>query len=496
MAVERIPATKKLKKNSLNGNGQKLRVAAYCRVSTDSDEQGTSYEAQCQYYTDYIHRNEEWELVGIYADEGISGTQAKSRPEFQHMIADCKAGKIDYIITKSISRWARNTLDSIRYIRELKQLGIPVVFEKENINTMDSKGEVLITIMSSIAQQESQSISQNVRMGIQYQMQQGKSWVNTTRFMGFTSGMSPDQLLIVPEEAKIVRRIFREYLDGYSPAMIAKHLEKDGIRTKTGGSKWHPSTIMRMLQNEKYAGDTLLQKYYTEDFLTHKIVKNTGQLPQYYVRNHHEPIVPREIFRQVQEEMKRRAALKNEPVKLRYGSENALQGRLICGCCGNTLKEYERVDGTSPEWRCRTRRYIKKTGIERTYSCNCRHVPDGEVKEAILEAFRKLPEYRAEIREKTSQRNDNRMLLELLDVIAEKGSMNRLITNDNGEACYSAGEFFKMTRYRLPEGIVDEDGSIREFEDEVIIRYMDHVGIYDDEYRVCFKAGISINIRI
>lgn len=406
MAVKVIQATKKIQKTTVGEENHKLRVAAYCRVSTDSEEQETSYEAQCRHYTDYIRKNPDWEMAGIYADEGISGTQAGKRPEFLHMIEDCEKGEIDFIITKSISRWARNTLDSLNYIRKLKDLGIPVLFEKENINTMDARGELLITIMSSIAQQESQSISQNVRMGIQYHMQQGRGWVNTTTFLGFGPGEKPGDLVIIPEEADLVRRIFREFLEGYSPAMIGRHLERDAIPTKAGSLRWHASTITNILENEKYAGDMLLQKYYTKDFLTHRMVKNRGELPQYFVEDHHPPIVPKEIYKQAQGELARRGALKKEAVKLRFGSEEALTGRIICGRCGNTLKRYQKPENPEylwqilpsmdpVEWRCRTRAYTKKTRGRNTPSpCGCRFVPEEEVKKAILYALNRLPEYR------------------------------------------------------------------------------------------------------
>ena len=200
---------------------QKLRVAAYCRVSTDSDEQATSYEVQIEHYTSYIQANPEWKLAGVYADDGITGTNTKMREQFNKMIADCMDGKIDMIITKSISRFARNTLDCLKYIRKLKEQDIPVFFEKENINSMDAKGEVMLTIMASLAQQESQSLSQNVKLGIQYRYQQGEVQVNHNRFLGYTKDENK-RLVIVPEEAEIIKRIYREYLEGFSLNKIAK----------------------------------------------------------------------------------------------------------------------------------------------------------------------------------------------------------------------------------------------------------------------------------
>ena len=289
----------------------RTRVAAYCRVSTDHEDQETSFEAQQTHFTNLISGNPGWELVGIYADEE-SGTRAQTRENFMRMIADCEAGKIDMVLSKSISRWARNTLDSLKYIRKLKALGIPIFFTKENINTMDAGGEVLVTILASIAQQESASISQNVQIGVRYHYQEGKVCSGVHRLLGYNR--TPDgSLVIVPEEAEIVQRIFRDYLDGYSPKHIARMLAEEGVdgnKITSGGTvferNWNDQGITYILKNEKYSGDLLLQKYYTVDFLTKKVASNNGQLPQYFVENSHEPVIPREIFQQVQAEMARR----------------------------------------------------------------------------------------------------------------------------------------------------------------------------------------------
>lgn len=297
----------------------KLRVAAYCRVSTETEEQATSYETQIDHYTAYINGHPDWTLAGVFADDGISGTNTKKRDEFNRMIDECMAGNIDMIVTKSISRFARNTLDCLKHIRQLKEKNIPVYFEKENINTMDSKGEVLLTIMASLAQQESQSLSQNVKLGLQYRYQQGQIQVNCTRFLGYTKDENK-HLVVVPEEAKIVRRIYREYLEGASMLKIARGLEADGILNGAGNAHWHTSNISQILRNEKYIGDALLQKTYTTDFLTKTRVKNQGIVPQYYVENSHEAIIPREIFMQVQEELvRRRLVHKKKPEREKPG---------------------------------------------------------------------------------------------------------------------------------------------------------------------------------
>ena len=289
----------------------RIRVAAYCRVSTDHEDQETSFEAQQTHFNTLISNNPSWEMVGIYADEE-SGTRALKRENFMRMIADCEAGAIDMVLTKSISRFARNTLDCLQYIRKLKSMNIPIFFTKENINTMDAGGEVLITIMASIAQQESASISQNVQIGVRYHYQEGKVCSGVHRLLGYNR--TPDgSLEIVPEEAAIVQRIFRDYLDGYSTKHIAERLKAEGVngdKTTVGGTvfkrNWNYQGIEYLLQNEKFSGDLLLQKYYTVDFLTKKVAPNYGQLPQYFVENSHAPVIPKEIFQQVQAEMTRR----------------------------------------------------------------------------------------------------------------------------------------------------------------------------------------------
>ena len=242
--------------------GEKLRVCAYCRVSSDSEEQESSYAAQIEHYTHYIHANPDWAFAGIFADEGLSGTSVHRREEFHRMIAACEAGKVDMVITKSISRFARNTLDCLNYIRKLKALRIPILFEKESINTMEAMGEVLITILASIAQQESKSISDNVRMGIEFGFQEGRGILNYSNFLGFTGTGTPGELAIVPGEAELIRRIFRAYLEGFSPYRIAARLEAEGAVTARGGTRWYNSTIVSILENEKYCGELLMQKYY------------------------------------------------------------------------------------------------------------------------------------------------------------------------------------------------------------------------------------------
>ena len=284
---------------------KKKKVAAYARVSTEQDAQQNSYEAQIEYYTDYIQKKTEWEFVKVYADEGISGTSYRNRDGFNEMVADAKTGKIDLILTKSISRFARNTVDSLVITRELKKYGVEIFFEKENISSMDTQAELIFTIMSSIAQEESRSISENVRWGMLRRMEAGQLIVPWKSFLGFECG--PDGLpQIVEEEAAIVRGIYRDYLNGMGIRQIARKLTAKGIKSPRASNKWSPETIRNILSNEKYKGDAILQKTYTVDFLSKEVRVNHGERKQWYISDSHDAIVSPEAFRQVQAELKQR----------------------------------------------------------------------------------------------------------------------------------------------------------------------------------------------
>lgn len=345
-----------------------LRVAAYCRVSTDDEEQKTSYEAQISYYTEKINSNPEWQMAGIFADEGISGTQAQKRPEFLKMIRLCRQRKIDVILTKSLSRFARNTVDSLGYIRELRALGIAVISEKENINTLTAESEMLITIMSCFAQAESESISKNVSWGVRQSFKNGNVPMQYARLLGYRKGHDGNAE-IIPEEAEVVKEIYRYYLDGMSMNLIADRLNEKGLTTKGSSSPYRKTVVQRILTNEKYTGDALLQKTYVTDCITKKTRKNNGELPMYLVKNHHEPIISRTDFNRVQEEMARRSAKRTIADKLtktgqgKYSAKYALSELLICGECG---EHYRRVTWTAKgfkeiKWRCVSRiQYGKK----------------------------------------------------------------------------------------------------------------------------------------
>ena len=320
------------------------KVAAYARVSTESDAQLNSFEAQKDYYTKLIEENPEWELADIYADCGLSGIIKEKRPEFNRMIQDCKAGKIQMIITKSVSRFARNTVDSLNTIRELKALGIGIMFEKENIFTLDSKGEFLITLMSSLSQEESRSLSENVTWGKQRKAAVGGYSVVYSRFLGYDKG-EDGRFKINPEQAVVVRHIFRLSLIGYGANRIGQILTENGIISVTGNHHWNPGTIIGMIHNESYKGDKLLQKTYTADFLTKKTKKNKGERPQYYVTGGHAPIIEPALYDYILEQFYART--RDDC----HSGKTPLSIKMYCGECGDRYGHYKwhSIDGV---WQC------------------------------------------------------------------------------------------------------------------------------------------------
>lgn len=365
----------------------KRRVAAYARVSTDSEEQLTSYEAQVDYYTRYIQSKPEWEFAGIYTDEGISATNTKRRDGFNKMVEDALAGKIDLIVTKSVSRFARNTVDSLVTVRQLKEKGVEVYFEKENIYTLDSKGELLITIMSSLAQEESRSISENVTWGQRKRFADGKVSLPYKQFLGYEKGEDGFPK-IVPEEAEIIRLIYSLFMEGKTPTTIAKALTQAGIPTPAGKSKWLSGVIQSILTNEKYKGSAKLQKRFTVDFLQKKMKVNEGEVPQYYVENSHEAIIAPDEWEAVQAEMQRRKALGTK-----YSGNSVLATRLVCADCGSffgskvwhSTSKYRRVI-----WQCNH----KFTGGEK---CKTPHLDESDIKARFVTAFNSLWTERSEL---------------------------------------------------------------------------------------------------
>mgnify|MGYP003588478430 FL=1 len=381
------PALKVLPNEALKLPVAKKKVAAYARVSTEQEEQANSYEAQIDYYTKYIKAKAEWDFVGIYTDEGRSATSTKKRDGFNRMIADALAGKIDLILTKSVSRFARNTVDTLTTVRKLKEKNIEVFFEKESIYTMDSKGELLITIMSSLAQEESRSISENVTWGQRKSFQDGKIMLPYKHFLGYKKG-SNGRPEIVPEEAETVKLIYRLFLDGKAPISISKHLMAKGIPSPAGKKMWRSTTVESILKNEKYKGDAILQKSFTTDFLTKKKKVNEGEVPQYYVENSHPAIIPSQIFDLVQAQvtLKKRTRC--------YSQDRLMSGKLICGTCGSyygskvwhSTDKYRRII-----WQC-NKRFSKKERCPSDF-----HLEEEVVEKAFVEVFNSLITFKDEI---------------------------------------------------------------------------------------------------
>lgn len=379
-SVTVIPATMNPGTHQPKVLERRRKVAGYARVSTDSEEQLTSYEAQVDYYTKYIQSKPEWEFVKVYTDEGISATNTKHRDGFNQMVEDALTGRIELIVTKSVSRFARNTVDSLSTVRKLKEAGVEIYFEKENIWTMDSKGELLITIMSSLAQEESRSISENVTWGQRKRFADGKVSLPYKHFLGYRKGADglPE---IVEEEARVVRRIYRLFMSGKTVCHIAKTLTEEGIPTPTGKAKWSSSTIESILTNEKYKGDALLQKSFTTDFLTKKMKVNEGEVPQYYVENSHPAIIAPEEFDAVQAEFQRRKSLGR-----RYSGQSVLSARIVCSECGDyygskvwhSNSKYRRII-----WRCNSK-------FDHDHPCMSPTLDEADVKARFLVAYNSL----------------------------------------------------------------------------------------------------------
>lgn len=399
---------------------QKKRVAAYARVSTEQDAQQNSYEAQIEYYTNYIQGKPDWEFVGIYADEGISGTSYKNRSGFNRMIDDAKAGKIDLILTKSISRFSRNTVDSLTVTRELKAKGVEVYFEKENISSMDKTAELVFTMLSSIAQEESRSISENVRWGKQRSMEAGKVSLAWSSFLGYEKG--EDGLpKIVEEEAEIVRRIYRRYLEGASLNKIAEELTDEGIETPMGKSKWSCDGIRRILTNEKYKGDARLQKTYTDDFLTKKIKVNNGERKQWYIHDSHDAIVSAETFELAQKELARRSGHGGRSY------DSPFTGKIICGDCG-AFYGHRVWHSNEP---CRVNIWLCNDKYDGEKKCRPPRIKDAEIERAFIIVENRLLKKRPDFiddyeKDMLPLIGNTRVLDERLGVIT--GQLNDLIT--------------------------------------------------------------------
>lgn len=392
-----IPANPELAKQK--AVKRQLRVAAYCRVSTDDEEQLTSYEAQQVYYTDKIMSNPEWTMVDVFADRGITGTSARKRPEFLRMIRLCRQKKVDIVLTKSISRFARNTVDCLKYIRALRELGIAIIFEKENINTLEADSEILITMLGAFAQAESESMSANIVWGKRQAMRDGKVTLQYRRLYGYRKGADGNPE-IIPEQAEVVRRIYDQYLAGASLRQIKTSLEADNIPQPEYSAEWTLDVIKGILTSEKYRGDALMQKTFIKDCISKKVVRNNGQLPMYLAQNNHPAIIDRHIHDAVQAEMARRNAGRSPSKKnastgrTSYASRYALSERLVCGECGTLYRRCVWVKRGKRRvvWRC-----VSWLDYGTKYCHNSPTLDEEPLQRAILAAINEVMDNRDEL---------------------------------------------------------------------------------------------------
>ncbi|MDO4300082.1 MAG: recombinase family protein [Clostridia bacterium] len=440
-------------------------MAAYCRVSTDREEQLLSYENQLRYYKNYIESNPNYEFAGLYADEGITATNTKKRDNFNRMIVDCRNGKIDMIITKSISRFARNTLDCLNYVRELKSFGIGIIFEKEGVNTLEGSGEVLLTILASLAQDESRSISENSKWGIRRRFEAGEHKMATKRFMGYDRDKN-GKLIINQRQARVVKRIYNEFLSGKTVDYIKRILEKEKVPKWDGTYKWEASTIQSMLKNEKYKGDAVLQKSYTADFLTKKRNKNKGEMQSYYIEDDHEAIINPKIWECVQLEMERRKKYLQKYGLNSYShntENNPFASKIICGNCNRPYSRkgwFGKNGKTRSIWQCSERYKVK--GIQ---GCTNRHTDEETLVKAFLMAWNTVLDNREACLEKwnTQKKSDN--LLE----------------------AYRAKRFIEYTEDTTP---------VNEFKTDFMLKVLDHIKVFEDGMlEVTFLDGTTIECR-
>ena len=509
------------------------RVAAYCRVSTDREEQEHSFETQKAMYTEMIMMKPTWQMAGIYADEGITGTVAKKRPGFMKMIEDCRKGKIDMIVTKSVSRFSRNNLDCLMYVRELKQLGIPIIFEKEGINTIQVSSELLLTLFGALSQAESESISMNVKLGIRQSLKNGNVRFSYKTFLGYRKG-ADGQPEIVPEQADIVRRIYNDFLAGATYLEIAKRLTEENVPTMGGGNRWFSERIKSILKNEKYKGDALLQKTYITDPISKRVKKNNGELPMYYVENSHPAIIERRIFDKVQEEIARRAGkkkVKQTGTKTelgRYSGKYALTELLYCGECGTPYRRctWSRNGKKKIVWRC-----VSRLDYGKKYCKNSPSVEESRLHNAIAAAITKKANSEEiniggimnHIESFGSQRDTDgiiqrqRRIAEIEKVIDDLARLNS-DEAQSGELDYKFSELYaelysvKDELEEMQSGASALDGDMLNEMREVVTGLKNHPVEYDDKVvrqlidcikvmsadmiKICFKDGTVTEVLI
>ncbi|MED4587476.1 MULTISPECIES: recombinase family protein [Priestia] len=404
--VEVIRANSNLANQKRGREIERLRVAAYCRVSTDSEDQLNSYKSQVAYYSDLIKKNMEWVLADIYADEAITGTQVTKREDFQRLINDCMNGDIDMVITKSISRFARNTLDTLKYVRMLKERDIAVYFEDEKINTLTMDGELLLVVLSSVAQQEVENISSNVKKGLKMKMKRGEL-VGFQGCLGYDYHPEDKSITVNEKEAEIVRYIFHRYVEGAGGSIIARELENLGYKTKRGTPTWAESTVLGIIKNEKYKGDLLMGKTFTLDPISKRRLENFGEEDQYYLRNHHEPIVSAEIFDKAQEIRLRRSrgrntVEKNGGKREKFSRKYAFSCMIDCAYCGSTLTRRRWHSGTKygkTIWQC-----VTSTKKGKRFCPDSKGIPEEAIEKAFLESYRIMCNNNKDVLEEFLQR--------------------------------------------------------------------------------------------
>lgn len=395
--IEVIKSKRTLMDRSKSKTTNKTRVAAYCRVSTDSEEQLNSYKSQVAYYKEFIAKQEDWEFVDIYADEAITGTKVDKRENFQRLVNDCSNGLIDLVVTKSISRFARNTLDTLKYVRLFKEKNVAVLFEEEKINTMTMDGELLLVVLSSVAQQEVENISANVKKGLKMKMQRGEM-VGYNGCLGYDYHPKDKSLTINEEEAEIVRYIFNRYIEGAGAHIIAKELRAQGIRSKRGSLKWHESSIRGIIRNEKYIGDMLMGKTFTVDPISKRRLANLGEEDKVYIRNHHEPIVTKAVFYKAQEILAERSGsrvLGEAFNRKKYSRQFAFSSLIKCGFCGNSLSRRTWNSGTKYEktiWHC-----VAHTQRGSRYCPNSKGIDEKVIEQAFVESYNRICKDNSEI---------------------------------------------------------------------------------------------------
>ncbi len=424
-----IPVTDRRRHKSID----RKRVAAYCRVSTDSEDQLNSYRSQVQYYTEKITENPDWMMAGIYADEAITGTQVAKREGFQKMINDCMNGQIDMVITKSISRFARNTLDTLKYVRMLKEKDIAVFFEDENINTLSMDGELLLVVLSSVAQQEVENISSNVKKGLAMKMSRGEI-VGFAGALGYDYHPETKTITVNEEEAKIVQYIFKRYVEGMGAHVIARELEKMGALTGKGNKSWYDTTVIGIIKNEKYKGDLLQGKTFTVDPISKRRLGNLGEVDQYYMKDHHDPIISEELWEQAQAILQRRSANhrnpRMDPSKYReqFSRRYAFSCMIKCGFCGTTLTRRSWHSGSKYHkimWIC-----IAATKNGKKYCPECKGIAEEVLESAFVESFRILTNDRKDVLEEFLQRTEEvlRSKTTLQEIEKVKKEINQLDT--------------------------------------------------------------------